>query len=48
LKLKDVEGKDEYRVDVSNKFAALENLNAEMNIKSACKTIRENSKFQPK
>jgi hypothetical protein len=37
-----VDGKDKYRVEVSNRFAALEDLNAEVDIKSAWETIREN------
>jgi hypothetical protein len=36
-----VEGKEEYRVEVSNRFAALENLDAEVEINSAWGVIRE-------
>jgi hypothetical protein len=41
-KLNDVEGKEQFRVEVSNRFAALEGLNAEVEINSAWETIREN------
>jgi hypothetical protein len=40
-KLNDVEGKGQYRVEVSNRFAALQNLDAEENIKSAQELIRQ-------
>jgi hypothetical protein len=38
-KLNDVEGKEQFRVEVSNRFAALEDLDTEMEINSAWKTI---------
>jgi hypothetical protein len=41
-KLKDVEGKEQFRVEVSNRFAALEDLDTEVEINSAWETIREN------
>jgi hypothetical protein len=41
-KLNKVEGKERYRIEVSNRFAALEDLDAEMEINSAWETIREN------
>jgi hypothetical protein len=47
-KLNEVEGKEQYRVEVSNRFAALEDLDAEVEINSAWETIRENIKIQPK
>jgi hypothetical protein len=47
-KLNDIEGKEQYRVEVSNGFAALEDLNAEVEMNSAWELIRENIKFQPK
>jgi hypothetical protein len=47
-KLNDVEDKEQYRVEVSNRFAALEDLDAEVEINSAWETIRENTKLQPK
>jgi hypothetical protein len=34
-KLNEVEGKEQYRVEVSNRFAALEDLDAELEINSA-------------
>jgi hypothetical protein len=43
-KLNEVEGKEQYRVDVSIRFAALEDLDAEVEINSAWETIRENIK----
>jgi hypothetical protein len=44
-KLKEVEGKEQYRVEVSNRFGALEDLDSGV---SAWEMIRENIKFQPK
>jgi hypothetical protein len=35
-KLNEVECKERYRTEVSNRFAALEDLNAEVDINSAC------------
>jgi hypothetical protein len=43
-KLNDEEGKKQFRVEVSNKFAALEDLDTEVEINSAWETIRENIK----
>jgi hypothetical protein len=40
--------KKKYRVEVSNKFAALEYLDAEVGINSAWATIRENIKISAK
>jgi hypothetical protein len=34
-KLNEIEGKEQYLVEISNRFAALENLNAEVDIKRA-------------
>jgi hypothetical protein len=42
------EGKEQYRVEVSNRFAALEDLDAEVEINSAWETIRENIKMSAK
>jgi hypothetical protein len=39
--LNEVEGKVKYRIEVSNRFAALEDLNAEVEINSAWEMIRE-------
>jgi hypothetical protein len=47
-KLNDVEGKEQFSVEVSNRFAALEDLNAEVEINSAWETIRENIKISAK
>jgi hypothetical protein len=47
-KLNEVEGKEQYCVEMSNRFAALENLNAEMDINGARETITENIKHRPK
>jgi hypothetical protein len=44
-KLNEVQGKAQYRVEVSNRFAALEDLDAEVEINSAWETIRENIKI---
>jgi hypothetical protein len=44
-KLNDVECKEQYHVEISNRFAALEILNAEMDINRAWETIRENIKI---
>jgi hypothetical protein len=40
-----VDGKEKYRVEVSNRFAALEDLDAEVEINSAWETIRGNIKI---
>jgi hypothetical protein len=40
-KLNKVEGKEKYRVDVSNRFATLEDLDAEVEINSAWDTNGE-------
>jgi hypothetical protein len=47
-KLNEVEGKEQFRVEVSNRFAALEDLEAEVGINGAWKTIRENIKISAK
>jgi hypothetical protein len=39
-KLNEAEGKEQYRVEVSNGLTALEHLNAEAGINSACETVR--------
>jgi hypothetical protein len=44
-KLNDVEGKEQFCVEVSNRFAALKDLDAEVEINSGWETIRENIKF---
>jgi hypothetical protein len=47
-KLNDVEGKEQFHIEVSNRFAALEDLDAEVEINSAWKTIRQNIKISAK
>jgi hypothetical protein len=47
-KLNEVEGKEQYRLEVSNRFAALENLDTEVEINSAWEMIRENITFLAK
>jgi hypothetical protein len=46
-KLDEVEGKEQYRVELSNRFAALEDLDTEVEINSAWEMIRENIKISP-
>jgi hypothetical protein len=47
-KLNGVEGKVQFRVEVSNRFAALEDLDMEVEINSAWETIKENIKISAK
>jgi hypothetical protein len=47
-KLNKVKGRQQYRVDVSNRFAALKDLDAEVEINSAWETIGENIKISTK
>jgi hypothetical protein len=47
-KLNEVEGKDKYCVQVSSRFAALEDLGTEDEINTVCEMIRESIKIQPK
>jgi hypothetical protein len=47
-KLNDVEGNEQFRVEVSNRFAALEDLDTEVEINSALQTIRDNIKISAK
>jgi hypothetical protein len=47
-KLNEVEGKEQYRVEVSNRFATFEDLDAEVEINSAWKMIRKNIKISAK
>jgi hypothetical protein len=47
-KLNQVEGKEQFRVEVSNRFAALEDLDTEVEINIAWETIRENIKITAK
>jgi hypothetical protein len=47
-KLNDVEGKEQFRLEVSNRFATLEDLDTKVEINSAGETIRENMKISAK
>jgi hypothetical protein len=47
-KINEVEGKEQYRVEVSNRFAALEDLDTKVEINRAWQTIRENIKISAK
>jgi hypothetical protein len=47
-KLNEVEGKEQFCVQVSNRFAALGDLDTEVEINSAWETIRENIKISAK
>jgi hypothetical protein len=47
-KLNDVEGKEQFRDEVSNRFAALKDLEAEVDINSAWKMIGENIRISGK
>jgi hypothetical protein len=44
----EVEGKEQYCIEVSNRFAALEDLDAEVDINSTWETIIENIKISAK
>jgi hypothetical protein len=44
-KLKEVNGKEQYCVVISNRIAVLGNLNTEVNINSAWEAIRKNIQF---
>jgi hypothetical protein len=44
-KLNEVEGKEQYLAEISNRFAALENLDTEIDINRAWETIRGNIKI---
>jgi uncharacterized protein YaaR (DUF327 family) len=47
-KLNEVEGKEQYRVEVANRFAVLEELDRELEINSAWEIIRDNKNFRKK
>jgi hypothetical protein len=47
-KLNEVEDKEQYRVEISNRFAALENLDTEVDFNRVWETIRENIKISAK
>jgi hypothetical protein len=44
-KLNELQGKKQYGVEISNKFAAMENLNTDVDINRAWETIRGNIKI---
>jgi hypothetical protein len=47
-KLNEVEGKEQYRVEISNRFAASESSDIEGDVNIAWETIRENIKISAK
>jgi hypothetical protein len=47
-KLNEVECKEQYQVEISDRFAALENLDDDVDINSAWETVRENIKISGK
>jgi hypothetical protein len=47
-KLNEVEGKEQYRVEVSNMFAVLKDLDSEVEINSAWEVIRKNINISSK
>jgi hypothetical protein len=47
-KLNEVEGKEQYHVEISYRFTALENLDDEVDINRAWETIRKNIKISAK
>lgn len=47
-KLNEVEGKEQYRVGLSNRLSDLQNLDTETDINRCWETNREKYKFQPK
>jgi hypothetical protein len=47
-KLSEVEGKEKFCVEVSNRFAVLENVDAEVEINTVWETIRENIQISAK
>jgi hypothetical protein len=47
-KLNEAEGKEQYRVEISNRFASLENVDAKVDINRAWELLERISKFQPK
>jgi hypothetical protein len=47
-KLNEVIGKEQYRVEISNRFAALENLDTEVDVNKAWETTGENIEISAK
>jgi hypothetical protein len=48
MRLNEVEGEERYRVEISNRFAALENLDTEVDVNKAGENIGENFKISSK
>jgi hypothetical protein len=48
MQLNDIEVKEKYKVEISNTFVALENLNKSFNVNSAWESIRHNIKTSAK
>jgi hypothetical protein len=44
-KLNEVAGEEQYRIEITNRFAALKNLQAEVDINRTWETIRESEYF---
>jgi hypothetical protein len=47
-KLSEVVGKEQYRVEISNRFTALENFDTKLDVNRAWENIRENIKISVK
>jgi hypothetical protein len=47
-KISEVDCKEQYRVEISNRFVALKNLDTELDINRAWETIRENIEISAK
>jgi RNAse (barnase) inhibitor barstar len=47
-KLNKVEGEEQYHVEISSRFEALENLGADVDVNTAWKTVGENVKIPVK
>jgi hypothetical protein len=47
-KLNELGGKEQYQIGISNRFAALKILDAELDVNRSCESIRENTKISAK
>jgi hypothetical protein len=47
-KLDDIEVKEKYQLEISNRFATLENLDESFDINNVCESVRENIKTSVK
>ena len=47
-KLNDLEVRKKYQIDITNRFAALENLNEDEDVNCTCENIKENIKTSAK